>query len=376
MRSLLILTIVILSIPCLGQSNDFKNISPIISKIPKSKTISTESIANYIKSNLKHPEDQLKGAFYWTATNIDYAVEDLNRDLLYESNQALLNDALRNKRGVCQAFAEIFNELAIKLGFDSYLISGYSRQNGHVINSSGHAWNAVKINENWYLFDPTWAGGYFEVTRSNSNLNKSNYVKKFSPEYYKVKPSEFIKTHMPFDPIWQLSENIISYHNFDQSRFDNASVVLSNYKDLIEKLPYLTEVNKSQNEINRIQLLGRGNNLVQNQLELLSRNLQIHLDNLEGDKFNQAMEIELNAIELYNTYVNEFNKATKKKNTKELTQILDRSYKLATKAEQELDEIDTKNKTLQLNLKIRKSEIAELYKKIAHEKDYLKKHLE
>lgn len=375
MRPILIILIVFLSIPCLSQKNEFEHIAPIISKIPKSKSTATESVANYIKSEFKHPEDQLKAAFYWIATNIDYAVEDLNRDLLYESNQALINDALRKKRGVCQAFAEIFNELAIKLGFDSYVISGYSRQNEQVITSSGHAWNAVKINENWYLFDPTWAAGYFQINGSHSKLNKSNYVKKFSPEYYKVDPSEFIKTHMPFDPIWQLSENVISYRDFDQSRFDKASEKLSNSKDLIEKLPYLTEINRLQNAINRIQILGHGNNLVQNQLEFLSRNLEILQDNLEGDKFNQALEIELNAIELYNSYVNEFNKSTKKKNTTELNKILDRSYKLATEARQKFEAIDTKNKTLQLNIKIRKSEIAELFEKIAHEKDYLKKHL-
>ncbi|PKP33955.1 MAG: hypothetical protein CVU00_08980 [Bacteroidetes bacterium HGW-Bacteroidetes-17] len=375
MKPILIILILLLSVPCLSQKSAFEHIATIISKIPKSKSTATESVANYVKSEFKHSEDQLKAAFYWTATNIDYAVEDLNRDVLYESNQALINDALRKKRGVCQAFAEIFNELAIKLGFDSYVISGYSRQNEQVITSSGHAWNAVKINDNWYLFDPTWAAGYFQVKGSNLKLNKSNYVKKFSPEYYKVDPSEFIKTHMPFDPIWQLSENLISYRDFDQSRFDKASEKLSNSKGLIEKLPYLTEINRLQNAINRIQLLGRGNNLVQNQLEFLSRNLEIHQDNLEGDKFNQAQEIELNAIELYNTYVNEFNKSTKKKNTTELNKILDRSYKLATEARQKFEAIETKNKTLQLNIKIRKSEIVELFEKIAHEKDYLKKHL-
>jgi len=375
MRPIIIILILFLSIPCFSQKSAFENIAPIINKIPKSKSTATESVANYIKSEFKHKEDQLKAAFYWTATNIDYAVEDLTKDFLYESDQALINDALRKKRGVCQAFAEIFSELAIKLGFDSYVISGYSRQNEQVITSSGHAWNADKINENWYLFDPTWAAGYFQIKSSTSNLKKSNYIKKFSPEYYKVKPSEFIKTHMPFDPIWQLSEKLINYRDFDQSRFDKTSGKLSNFKDLIEKLPYLTEINRLQNAINRIQLLDRGNNLVQNQLEFLSRNLQIHLDNLEGDKFNQALEIELNAIESYNTYVNEFNKSTKKKNKAELTKILDRSYKLATEAKHEFDAIDTKNQTLQLNLKIRKSELAELFEKIAREKDYLKKHL-
>lgn len=375
MRSILILLIVIISVSSLAQNDDFENIVPIINKTPASIIKSTTSIASYIKSEFKNQEDQLKAAFYWTATNIDYAVEDLYKKLLYESNQALINDAFRKKRGVCQAFAGIFNELAIKLDFDSYVISGYSRQNEHVINSSGHAWNAVKINENWYLFDPTWAGGYFEVTRSNSNLNKSNYVKKFSPEYYKVKPTEFIKTHMPFDPIWQLSEKIISYNDFDQKRFDKPLKDSFKFSDSIEKLPYLTEINRLQNAINRIQILGMGNHLVQNQLDYLIRNLQIHLDNLEGDKFNQALEIELQAIELYNTYVNAFNNSSKKINFKELNQILDHSYQLAVKAEQAFDTIETKNKTLQLNLKIRKSEIAELFEKIAHEKKFLKEHL-
>jgi transglutaminase/protease-like cytokinesis protein 3 len=52
-----------------------------------------------------------------------------------------------------------FNDLAQKSGIQSYIIEGYTKQYGKV-SSLAHAWTAAKINNKWYVFDPTWGAGY------------------------------------------------------------------------------------------------------------------------------------------------------------------------------------------------------------------------
>jgi transglutaminase/protease-like cytokinesis protein 3 len=50
---------------------------------------------------------------------------------------------------------KIFKEIANKVGIDTETISGYTKQNG-AVDPMSHAWCASKIDNQWYIFDPTW----------------------------------------------------------------------------------------------------------------------------------------------------------------------------------------------------------------------------
>lgn len=77
MRKTLIFIRVLLGLICSAQNNDFVQIAKVVKRISPAQEKSTASISNYIKANFRNREEQLKAAFYWTATNIDYAVEDM-----------------------------------------------------------------------------------------------------------------------------------------------------------------------------------------------------------------------------------------------------------------------------------------------------------
>ncbi len=53
---------------------------------------------------------------------------------------------LLDHEAVCQAYAAVFNQGALELGMDTLYMVG-----------SDHAWNAVKLNDDWYYVDATWA---------------------------------------------------------------------------------------------------------------------------------------------------------------------------------------------------------------------------
>lgn len=95
----------------------------------------------------------------------DYLVENIEYDTsLQEKNIYNIYGALINGKCVCEGYARTFKYLLDGLGIESTMVIGKG------INSSGqsenHAWNYVKLENNWYAVDCTWddpviiGGGY------------------------------------------------------------------------------------------------------------------------------------------------------------------------------------------------------------------------
>ena len=95
----------------------------------------------------------------------DYLVENIEYDTsLQEKNIYNIYGALINEKCVCEGYARAFKYLLDGLGIESTMVIGKG------INSSGqsenHAWNYVKLENNWYAVDCTWddpviiGGGY------------------------------------------------------------------------------------------------------------------------------------------------------------------------------------------------------------------------
>ena len=86
---------------------------------------------------------------YITA-NVRYDYDNLNNDdylLMYTAYAALIN-----KTAVCQGYANLFYRLALEVGVDARIISGYG--------GGPHAWNIVELDGKYYNMDATWDEGY------------------------------------------------------------------------------------------------------------------------------------------------------------------------------------------------------------------------
>ena len=95
----------------------------------------------------------------------DYLVESIEYDqTVLQTNIYDIYGALVKKESVCEGYARAFKYLLDGLGIESTMVIGKG------INSSGqsenHAWNYVKLENNWYAVDCTWddpviiGGGY------------------------------------------------------------------------------------------------------------------------------------------------------------------------------------------------------------------------
>lgn len=80
-----------------------------------------------------------------------YFDKDLERDnypRVYDTFGALVNG-----KAVCEGYTRLFQYLCYQTGINSVFINGESK-------SDGHAWNAVKLNNEWYHIDTTWDDGH------------------------------------------------------------------------------------------------------------------------------------------------------------------------------------------------------------------------
>ena len=254
--------------------------------IPASSTTSTDAIAKYINSNFKTETDKIRAVFYWTATNISYDVANMFAVNFNETEQEKIAKTLRTRKGVCIHYAVVFNELSQKTGIQSYIIDGYTKQNGKV-GDLAHAWTAAKIDKKWYVFDPTWGSGY---------VNNGRFSKKINNYYFKAEPAKIIASHIPFDYLWQFSNYPITNGEFYEGKIQiNKNKKFFDFEKEITKYNDLSEADQLFASAERIEKNGLKNAMI--------------LERYEGKKQQLNYLRQNNNIEKLNAIVNEMNEA-------------------------------------------------------------------
>ncbi len=287
----------------------------LLSQITFAQSASVTETINKIE--LK--QDTVKSVFDWLANNIKYDVQKLHdiekgkkpklkSDYRNEAeyHEALLNKVIKKQKGVCEDYALLFDAIVSELGYESYIVSGYTKdKKGKVSRKIGHAWNAIKVKGSWGLYDATWAAGYVKEDKK--------FIRHYDGEWYDMKPQEFLKTHMPFDPIWQLSDAPMTYKNFENNENTSHSGAPYNYNELISIHYKKGEKAQMQDEVNRSQEMGDGIGLIKKWRRNMSKNISTYEIHSQPDLLEAAAAKANGAIDLYNDYVAAKNKNFRKK---------------------------------------------------------------
>ena len=287
MKNIYLVLFFVISFLSFGQVNTgYSLVDAKMAVIPASSTTSTDAIAKYINSNFKTETDKIRAVFYWTASNISYDVANMFAVNFNETVQEQIARTLKTKKGVCIHYAVVFNELSQKTGIQSYIIDGYTKQNGKV-GDLAHAWTAAKIDKKWYLFDPTWGSGY---------VNNGRFSKKINNYYFKADPTKIIASHIPFDYLWQFSNYPITNGEFYEGKVQiNKTKKFFDFEKEITKYNDLSEADQLFASAERIEKNGLKNAMI--------------LERYEGKKQQLTYLRQNNNIEKLNTIVNEMNEA-------------------------------------------------------------------
>ncbi|MEP6684639.1 MAG: transglutaminase domain-containing protein, partial [Parafilimonas sp.] len=177
-------------------------------QIPDSLTSTTKNISNYIKANFATNKEKVRAIFIWVASNIQYDVENMFAINFYETQADKISKALATRKGICENYAALFNDICLKCDIKSYVIEGYTKQDGFT-DYIPHAWCTAFVDNSWFMFDPTWGSGF---------INSGKFYKKINNAYFDALPSMLIKTHMPFDYLWQFLNYPVSNQEFYEGK--------------------------------------------------------------------------------------------------------------------------------------------------------------
>jgi transglutaminase/protease-like cytokinesis protein 3 len=103
---------------------------------------------------------------------------------------------LKKKKGICEGYAVLFQELCRETGIKCEIAIGKVSNNTKSIKnlkdkrsfSTNHAWNKVLINNVWYHIDATWASGYCD-----KQVRK--FYKEYNSYYYLSPIGQLYSTH-------------------------------------------------------------------------------------------------------------------------------------------------------------------------------------
>jgi hypothetical protein len=156
-----------------------------------------EDIAKKITAISTTEKEKVRAIFSWITLNVDYDVSAFMAGRQPNSNPMAV---IKTGKAVCQGYSNLFEACAKAVGIEAYVVSGFSKGYGfshrNKLKNADHAWNAVKIDDKWYLIDATWGAGYLNP--------KGIYEASLQEEYFLSNPGFFIGRHMPEDPAFQM----------------------------------------------------------------------------------------------------------------------------------------------------------------------------
>jgi hypothetical protein len=272
-------------------ATDYRYIDSIMRICPPRQARSAEKIAQYISSRFKSEDDRLRAAYSWVAQHISYDVSKMYTGIMYKHESEVVAQALKTCKTICFGYVVTLKAIADNLGIKIIAVQGYTKNNGKV-DVIPHSWCAVKYNDNWLLIDPTWSSGY---------LSSDVFHKKFNDKWFLVKPDTIIKSHIPFDPVWQFSYFPVNHNEFAAGvHADSVSSRSFSYPDTLKIIEQLPKKDRLVAENRRILSVEGNNHMISKHVERNKTEIQHLVHNEHVVVFNQAVVLYNEAAKLSN----------------------------------------------------------------------------
>jgi len=295
--------------------NEFATLDKKALQLPDSLTKTTDQIASYIKTNFITDKDKSRAIFIWVASNIQYDIDNIFAINFYEKKEEKIAKPLRTRKGICENYASLFTDICNKSGIKSFVVEGYTKQNGFT-DYIPHAWSAALIDSSWFLFDPTWGSGY---------INGGKFFKKINNDYFKAKPTALIKSHMPFDYLWQFLNYPVTNQEFYESKtHENKAKPFFNFIDTLKVYENLNHIDQVISSAYRVEKNGLKNSLVFDRLQHLKLEIENDRQAKTINLYNSSVADYNEGINALNDFINFRNKQfTPKKSDPEIQSMLD-----------------------------------------------------
>ncbi len=194
---------------------DLSSVDKLALNVPSFAAESMESLVAFGQANTKNDLERARFFFIWIAQNIKYDSSEYASKKRMTTKQEPIT-VFNARKALCRGYADLLTVMCQKARISARTVTGYCRntEGGAVDSLEFHAWNILKISDKWHLFDVTWA---------SNHLDKSISIDTRLEQYFLQPANSFIKRHLPFDPVCQLTDSIVSRNAFF---FDTTNPVL------------------------------------------------------------------------------------------------------------------------------------------------------
>ena len=198
------------------KGRDFHRADSVAALYPGHSLADLKSLSDKLTQPFPAEVDKFRAIYRWVCNNIDndyelYARNKAGRERLRDKPEALrqwnqrlnpqfFQTLLREHKTMCTGYAYLVKELAFHAGLTCRIVDGYGRTVGSNVGGSGipnHSWNAVQLDNQWYLCDATWSSGAVDPVQGK-------FIKQFSEAYFLPAPALFARNHYPLDTAWLL----------------------------------------------------------------------------------------------------------------------------------------------------------------------------
>ncbi len=190
---------------------DYSTIDAYARSTPESAARDLRTLSDYLTKPGRTELAKARAVYTWITSHVQYD-ETMFSGQRYSSEVAYATRVLHSRKAVCTGFALLYKHLLNQAGIEVANIKGFSRTNdseaGLTIERVDHEWNAVRLDNDWYLLDLAWA----QTTAKNDPDGKPQP----NDFYFLTDPVAFGANHFPVDPRWQLLNPPISKTQFDQ----------------------------------------------------------------------------------------------------------------------------------------------------------------
>jgi len=343
--------------------NEFSAIDKKALQLPDSLTKSTDLIANYIASNFSTDKDRSRAIYIWVTSSIQYDIDNMFALNFYEKKEEKIAKPLRTRKGICENYAALFTDICIKSGIRSYVIEGYTKQNGFT-DFIPHAWSAALIDSSWFLFDPTWGSGY---------VNGGKFFKKINNDYYKANPATFIKSHMPFDYLWQFVNYPVTNQEFYEGKTQqNKTKQFFDFIDTIQVYEKQSHIDQVISSAYRVEKNGVKNSLIFDRLQHLKLEIENERQTRMVNLYNSAIVDYNDAIIGLNEFINYRNKQfNPKKTDSEIQSMIDIVDIKLKEANSKVSEISSTDGNITNMIRQLSESIDDVAKQMKEQQDWL-----
>jgi transglutaminase/protease-like cytokinesis protein 3 len=170
----------------------------------------TRRLVVNLTRSLSSDVEKFRAIYKWICNNIEYDYSlylenKQNKQKLSSEefiqwnknfNKRLFRELIEHRRTVCTGYAFLLREMCSYVGINCVMIDGYGKTSTPS-KLPNHTWNAVQLNDKWYLCDPTWASGFIDMR----NLK---FERDYKDKYFLTDPIEFARTHEPLNKTWAM----------------------------------------------------------------------------------------------------------------------------------------------------------------------------